>query len=241
MLKQPLFPVIKKVKSNTNSITRSVKILQEEISYNLRYSKKAKYLRLQIKSGSGLELIVPRGYELKEAENFLIKKADWIKKHLKTTTGEDRKFLLWGNEICVSQSFQLFIKKHKLNFSANELNITSPHGAKESIEKIYEAWLKHISKSYITNRAQDLADDLGFKINRITIRSQKTRWGSASARKNLSFNYRLMRYRKEVIDYVIIHELCHLIEMNHSKKFWMHVKKYCPDYLALRRELKSNF
>lgn len=228
------------MKNNTNSITRSVKILQEEISYNLRYSKKAKYLRLQIKSGSELELIVPRGYELKEAENFLIKKAGWIKKHLKVATGHDVKFLLWGNEIRVNRKYQLFIKKHKLKYSGNELNITSPNGSNEPTEKIYEAWLKHISKPYITNRAQNLADDLGFKINRITIRSQKTRWGSASARKNLSFNYRLMRYRKEVIDYVIIHELCHLIEMNHSKKFWMHVKKYCPDYPVLRRELKGN-
>ncbi len=176
---------------------------------------------------------------MKEAESFLVKKAGWIKKHLKICAEKENKYLLWGKEINVSQSFQLFTKRHKLNFSGNELKITSPYGSKESAEKIYETWLKHTSKTYIPARAKSLAVNLGFEVNRITVRSQKTRWGSASARKNLSFNFRLMRYRKEVIDYVIIHELCHLIEMNHSKNFWLLVKKYCPDYLILRRELKS--
>ncbi|MDR3628564.1 MAG: M48 family metallopeptidase, partial [Ignavibacteriaceae bacterium] len=77
------------------------------------------------------------------------------------------------------------------------------------------------------------------RINKVTIRNQKTRWGSCSARGNLSFNFNLVRYRKEIIDYVIVHELCHLKEMNHSNKFWNLVEKICPDYKALRRELKK--
>lgn len=227
------------MKKKLNSISRSVIIHQEEIPYFLRYSKKAKYLRLLIKNGSELEVVVPRGYELKEAENFLLKKADWIKKHLKAGKKESLKYLLWGKEIKVTQNFRLFIKRHKLSFDGTELKITSPSGSGESLEKIYDAWLKRLSKAYIPDRVNELAVDLGYNVKRITIRSQKTRWGSASTKGTLSFNFRLMRHRKEVIDYVIIHELCHFREMNHSKRFWSLVGKHCPDYKKLRHELKG--
>lgn len=224
---------------NTNSITRQITIHQEEITYKLRYSRRAKYLRLQITRGHELELIVPRGYELKEAESFIIKKADWVKKHLKKNKEHEKEFMLFGNEIKINQSFQLFIKKHKIKYSANELKVTSPAGNREKLHTIFDAWLKHVSKNYLRERAFTLAEAYGFNINKVTIRSQKTRWGSASIRGNLSFNFRLMRYRKEVIDYVIVHELCHLKEMNHSKKFWALVEKYCPDHKTLRKELKG--
>ena len=227
------------MKKAVNSITRSIRIHQDEIRYELRYSKKARYLRLQIKNGKELELIVPRGYELKEAESFLIKKADWIRKHLKSGEEQKTKFMLLGKEIKISQSYRFFIKRHRVGFKENELKIISPSDSPDDIEKIYETWLKHYSKSYIPERAKELAGSLGFAVKKITVRSQKTRWGSASTRGSLSFNFRLMRFRKEVIDYVIIHELCHFKEMNHSKKFWSLVEKYCPDYKALRHELKG--
>ena len=75
------------------------------------------------------------------------------------------------------------------------------------------------------------------EIGKIGIRGQYTRWGSCSSKGNLSFNYTLLQFREEVIDYVIIHELCHLKEMNHSKRFWKLVGKLCPDYKNLRKEL----
>lgn len=224
---------------NINSITRSITIHHEEISYKLRYSAKARYLRIQISRGQDLEIVVPRGLELKEAESFLLKKADWIKKHLDTNKKAENIFLLLGSEVKINQSFQMFIKKHKIKYSSHELQIISPYGNREKLIGIFDSWMRHIAKRFLKERAFGLADKYGFKINKVSIRSQKTRWGSASTRGNLSFNFRLMKFRKEVIDYVIIHELCHLREMNHSKRFWAHVEKICPDYKMLRRELKG--
>lgn len=92
----------------------------------------------------------------------------------------------------------------------------------------------------ITARTEHWSDALGIPYKRIAIRSQRTRWGSCSAKGNLNFNWRLAAAPAEVLDYVVIHELCHLKELNHSRDFWAHVRTACPDYKARRRWLRDN-
>lgn len=75
---------------------------------------------------------------------------------------------------------------------------------------------------------------------RITIRDQKTRWGSCSSRGNLNFNWRLVMAPPPIIDYVVIHELAHLIELSHSPRFWETVERYCPDHREHRRWLREH-
>lgn len=84
------------------------------------------------------------------------------------------------------------------------------------------------------------ADIIGVSYGRITIRNQKTRWGSCSGKHNLNFNCLLMRAPEEMLDYVIVHELCHIIEMNHSKAFWAQVEAVIPDYKKRRKWLKEH-
>jgi predicted metal-dependent hydrolase len=81
---------------------------------------------------------------------------------------------------------------------------------------------------------------MGISYGRVTIRRQKTLWGSCSAKRNLNFNCLIVLLPEPVMEYVIIHELCHLKEMNHSPAFWREVEKYCPDYRYLRDFLKDN-
>jgi hypothetical protein len=78
-----------------------------------------------------------------------------------------------------------------------------------------------------------------FQINRIAIKNTKTRWGSCSSKGNLNFNYKIIFLKKELADYLIVHELCHLGELNHSKKFWNLVKKTLPNYIELNKELRK--
>lgn len=197
-------------------------------------------MRLQISRGSNLELVLPRGYELSDAEKFIKQKSGWISKHLRPKEKKDEKFLLFGMEIKIVQAYELFTRQHKLSFEKNELRIVSPEGSRIDLSKLYNIWLRNFAKRYLPERTNDLADKYGFKINKVTVRNQKTRWGSCSVRGNLSFNFNLVQYKKEIIDYVILHELCHLKEMNHSKKFWLLVEKICPDYKILRKELKKD-
>jgi predicted metal-dependent hydrolase len=78
-----------------------------------------------------------------------------------------------------------------------------------------------------------------FKYNRISIKNQKTKWGSCSSLGNLNFNYRLLYLPQRIFDYIVVHELCHLGQMNHSADFWKLVEKTFPDYDLLRSELKK--
>jgi hypothetical protein len=148
-------------------------------------------------------------------------------------------FFYLGNEIRINQSFDLFLSRHKISFKDGTLFVASPPTSKDEIKIIFDAWLRHLAKKYITARTRQFSIKYGFNIGKVIIRGQKTRWGSCSTRRNLSFNYKLMKYREEVIDYVIIHEMCHLKEMNHSKNFWTLVNNLCPEFKSLKKELKS--
>lgn len=100
--------------------------------------------------------------------------------------------------------------------------------------------LKKNSKIVITKRVEYFAKIMGVDYNRISIKFQKTRFGSCSTKKNLNFNALVALMPQEILDYVIVHELSHLIEMNHSKNFWNQVKKIIPDYKTKRKWLKEN-
>jgi len=91
----------------------------------------------------------------------------------------------------------------------------------------------------LPQRAARFAPRVGVSYGRITIRSQRTRWGSCSAQGNLNFNCLLMLCPEEVRDYVVVHELCHRKELNHSPRFWAEVARACPDYMLHRKWLKE--
>ena len=98
---------------------------------------------------------------------------------------------------------------------------------------------KKQTRILVKNRLEYFNQFYGFSYRRLAIRNQKSRWGSCSADKNLNFNYRLCLLPPEIADYIIVHELCHIREMNHSSAFWQLVAKTIPDYKILRKKLKN--
>lgn len=91
----------------------------------------------------------------------------------------------------------------------------------------------------IGKRVRHYCEAMGVTVGYVTVKDQKTRWGSCSAKGNVNFNYQLAFLPDELLDYVVIHELAHRRHMNHSRAFWAEVEKYCPDYLERREELKE--
>lgn len=103
-----------------------------------------------------------------------------------------------------------------------------------------ENYYKNKAKVLIRERLQYFNEFYGFSYNRVSFRNQKTRWGSCSSEKNLNFNWRLILAPLEILDYVVVHELSHLKEMNHSSDFWTLVEKQIPDYKKRKEWLKEN-
>lgn len=103
-----------------------------------------------------------------------------------------------------------------------------------------DARYRQAAREYIPRRVEHYLPMTGGRYERITIRAQKTRWGSCSAKGTLSFNWKLMLAPPGVLDYVVVHELCHLTHMNHSREFWEAVERVMPDYRTRRRWLKEH-
>ena len=98
---------------------------------------------------------------------------------------------------------------------------------------------KEWARALVLERLTYFNESYGYKIGKISIRNQKTRWGSCSQKGNLNFNYKIALIAPELADYIIVHELCHLGEFNHSPKFWALVGRTIPNYLELRKMLKK--
>ena len=104
-------------------------------------------------------------------------------------------------------------------------------------EKIKE--LRKSAKVYFKEQIEKFSKIMDLKYSRVTITSAKTRFGSCSSKGNISFSYRLMLYPESAREYVVVHELSHLVEMNHSKRFYSIIEKYLPDYKERRKQLKN--
>lgn len=98
---------------------------------------------------------------------------------------------------------------------------------------------KERARKKITERVEFWSDKMGVSYARIAIKNLKSRWGSCSAKRNLNFSYKLLFLKDELVDYVVVHELAHLIELNHSDRFWRIVEKYIPNYKEVVKRLKK--
>jgi hypothetical protein len=118
-------------------------------------------------------------------------------------------------------------------FEENKDNIIIPSRPNEYYK------LKETAKSFVHERVERYNRLYNFEYNKIAIRNQKTRWGSCSSQKNINYNYRIVKLPKDMADYIIVHEMCHLKELNHSQSFWNLVAFTIPDYKDIRREFRK--
>ena len=218
------------------------------ISFTLKRSFRAKLIWLTFKPESGLQVTVPQRYSLSELPDFLRHNSSWILRHqvcqhvhsdLPPAVRKplDSIFYL-GKTVPIVRKVGL---RGSIAFSAasNELVVTQKSDSDNLEEAVY-LWMKAQAHKLITEKVTDWSAKLKVEFKRITIRNQKSRWGSCSHLLNLSFNWRLIMVPEEVLDYVVIHELCHLKEMNHKKVFWKTVAGYCPRWREHRTWLNHH-
>ena len=120
------------------------------------------------------------------------------------------------------------------------LHVGLPHTATpEQLRDTVQAWLMRQARRVFTARLDHFAPQLGVRWQKMSLSSAGTRWGSASADGSIRLNWRLIHFREPIIDYVVVHELAHLREMNHGPRFWQHVGEVLPDYAERREQLKD--
>ena len=132
---------------------------------------------------------------------------------------------------------EAWISKHIEKIKKTKERLEAESTEKLTREKVIA--LAEEALKVIPERVEYFAKVIGVTYGKITIRNQKTRWGSCSSKGNLNFNCLLMLAPSEVLDYVVVHELCHRKQMNHSKAFWLEVEKLLPNYKEVRKWLKE--
>nr|MDA3815558.1 M48 family metallopeptidase [Patescibacteria group bacterium] len=141
----------------------------------------------------------------------------------------------WSNRR-VAEKFvkgkEVWIRKH-LSIAKNNQSLLYKGGREDYLEK------KEIARKIVQEKIDKFNEYYDFKIGRIAIRNQRSRWGSCSSKKNLNFNYRVVYLPEKLIDYLVVHELCHLKQMNHSKNFWSLVEEAIPSYRELSKKLRG--
>jgi predicted metal-dependent hydrolase len=200
-----------------------------------------------VMSGDGrLSVRAPHKATLQEITLFVQNHKKWIlKKRIeikdKNKNYKPRKFE--DGEICLFLGKPFNIKTdNKQEFALRKVgdDFFLNEKALPYAEKVFGIWYKQRAIEIIPVRAHKISKEMGLKYNRLGITSAKGRWGSCNSRKNINFSWRLMMAAPKVIDYVIIHELAHLKEMNHSAAFWKIVQQFMPDYKECRKWLKDN-
>ena len=137
-----------------------------------------------------------------------------------------------------------FLEKNKLWVLRSLEKQTKIRNSEENFEKIKieesEDFYRQKAKEYLSERVKFFIEILDIKFNKIRIKNTKTRWGSCSSQKNLNFSWKIMLAPPKVIDYLVIHEICHLKEMNHSKEFWSLVELLDPNFEEHKKWLKRH-
>jgi predicted metal-dependent hydrolase len=128
----------------------------------------------------------------------------------------------------------------RVEHSGDKLIVYLPAGSEVDARLVLESWLRRQARHDLVNRIKERSRQMSVAPNRIYLMNQRTRWGSCSSKRNLSFNWRLVLAPPDILDYIVVHELAHLKEMNHSQRFWLLVRSFCPDFDRHKRWLKDN-
>lgn len=217
----------------------------------IRRSSNIKFLSIRMAPGRGIWVNVPYGMGERQVMDFLREKREWIsinRRHMDTYEEDTGVGLRIGGEVKtkfhilkITEADQL---KPGYRIEGNLITLSLPKQVQfNRIEKIVQQFLLEIylmeCKQYLPGRVKSYADKFGFTYARLSFRNNISNWGSCSFDNNISLNIKLMKLPDEIIDYVILHELCHTVEKNHSDGFWKLVGKVCPDYARLRVRLKK--
>lgn len=237
------------IESMQNVETHTLQLAGKQLSYSLRYSSRSTRLRISVSDG-GVTLILPVGVPLAKGEAFLRQNAPWVmeqmQKHAKRKQSQapalPKDVILFHGEPTRVEVVEEPGRKARarVDVDRGRLIVRMPVGAAAKANEALKIWLREMARVEIEQVAARQALIMRVSFSSLTIRDQRTRWGSCSSKGTLSFNWRLVMTPPTVLQYVVVHELAHLTVANHSALFWLRVAQFYPDFKKARLWLKKN-
>ena len=221
--------------------------------YSLKASR-GRYLRLRVSLRGEVEVVVPRGFDTAKVPAFLKQKERWIRDALEQARVNNELFepaVAWK----LPRHIELAALGRVWRVSAKEtgaarvtvreqrdcLMVSGPVNDEQACRAALGRWLMRRAWEHLPPRLHALSLTTGLGYQRAVVRRQRTRWGSCSRRRSISLNAKLLFLAPELHDYVMVHELCHTVEMNPSQRFWEVVKRHSPDHGALDKRLRDGW
>ncbi|VAX16454.1 Putative predicted metal-dependent hydrolase [hydrothermal vent metagenome] len=215
-------------------------------------SRRARKINISVKPFEGIVVSFPYYVSYKVAEEVAVSKIDWLKKSIDKIKNYENKKVLYDestdfstrrHELAIqkrsSDDISIYITQGKISVKyPSDMDVHSEL-VQNAIKFGIERALRIEAKEYLPMRVDRLAEEFGFGYNRVYCKNLKSRWGSCSAKNNINLNIHLMRLSDELVDYVILHELCHTIHKNHSKRFWDKLESVFPGSKSADKKLRE--
>lgn len=236
------------------TLMNTIQLANYQLTYHIIYQKKRTTLQLKILSSTHLQITAPNKFPTTSIEQILHKKCNWIIKkiqHLSCAAANPiNKSITHGAEILyLGQPYTLNFTnnpctKATIYLEEHQIILSNPLIAMGQTalwaETLLKQWYGDRASTILSEKTLHWAAKLNVKPQRITVKDQKTRWGSCSSKGNINYNWRIIMAPPDVIDYLVIHELCHLRVPNHSAAFWQEVAQLSPFFKQHRTWLKDN-
>lgn len=210
-----------------------------DIPYSVRRSPRARRVRVCVDPHTGVEVVLPARAPEREAAAAVVALRGWIERRLEEAEAVRARVAARGGTVPYLGSDLTLVPepgRTRAHRRGDALHVPAGATQRDAIER----WYRRQARVEIAPRLDAAAAAVGRPYAKLTIRGQRTRWGSCSSTGALSFNWRLLLAPEPVLDYVVWHEACHLAVMDHSPRFWALVARHCPGYEAPRRWLRRH-
>ena len=216
------------------------------LTYAVRESSRAKRVIIKVRMSSDVEVVVPTGFPTNRLPEILNKRAEWIAVQRKKFQARKRTFRPKRIALtAIGQTWTVqYISSPVKGLTLEErddmsLILTGHVDDLKLVVKALNAWIHKQARSALGRWLSELSDELAIPFNKLTVRRQRTLWGSCSAKKNINLNRNLLFLPKAMARYVLIHELCHIDQLNHSKEFWSLLEKHVKNSRSMSVKAKQ--
>ena len=223
------------------------------IPYEIKHSKKAKRINLTVREDL-VKISLPWGIPLKTAREFMELKKEWVLGHIQSFQKRkreklSRKFLAgekfpYLDQIITLQTRSIAGEQIEVHLTGDTIWICLPEKLAKTdrsfqVRAALFSWYKEQARTILGEKIVYYAQLLGVSCNQFRIKEQKTRWGSCSNKGNINLNWRIILAPESVVNYLVLHEVAHLKQLNHSSAFWQLIEKHLPDYRSCKKWLKE--